>query len=85
MIPQHCHRLRLLDLSISKMKAADRRAELLGVPTGTETSDGITAEVKEEEEEMDLEAWKRKLVINLRQLAIKLGLLTDYSYEGDER
>jgi hypothetical protein len=67
------------------MKAADRRAELLGVPTGTETSDGTTAEVKEEGEERDLEAWKRKLVMSLRQLAIKLGLLTDYSYEGDER
>jgi hypothetical protein len=67
------------------MKAADRRAELLGVPTTADTSDGTTAELKEEEEEMDLEAWKRKLVINLRQLAIKLGLLTDYSYEGDER
>jgi hypothetical protein len=66
------------------MKAADRRAELLGVPT-PETSDGTTAEVKEEEEERDLEAWKRKLVMNLRELAIKLGLLTDYSYEGDER
>jgi len=64
------------------MKAADKRAELLGVPT-PETSDGTTAEVKEEEER-DLEAWKRKLVMNLRQLAIKLGLLTDYSYEGDE-
>jgi hypothetical protein len=67
------------------MKAADRRAELLGVPT-PETSDDITAEVKEEEgEERDLEAWKRKLVMTLREWAVKLGLLTDYSYEGDER
>jgi hypothetical protein len=66
------------------MKAADRRAELLGVPT-PETSDVTTTEVKEEGEERDLEAWKRKLVMTLREWAIRLGLLTDYSYEGDER
>jgi hypothetical protein len=67
------------------MKAADRRAELLGVPATPETSDGTTTEVKGEEEERDLEAWKRKLVMTLREWAVKLGLLTDYSYEGDER
>ena len=87
---EYAYRLQLLELNISKLKAGDKRADLLGVPPQQaleEMNESVKEkeEKAEEEEEVDLQDWKRTLVMTLREWAIKIGLLTDYSYKGDER
>ena len=59
------------DLEDAKRRAEDLRAQQVRESTGGEE----VGEVVEREES----EWKRGLVITLRQWAIQLGLITDYS------